>query len=297
MTSLSSSGLGLRKVPAVTDKEFKDLRALIYKTTGIDIPERRKYLVENRLGPRLKELKLKNFTEYYQYLTASSSKNNELTKLYEKITTNETSFFRDTKQLEAFRKNVLEDIIQRQKKAGTKEINIWSAGCSSGEEAYTLGIMLHEMLRASIIGWKITITANDISEDMIKKAREGVYNEHSLRSTPQEMLDRYFSKEPAGYRIHPKVQDLINFDVLNLNDPQAVKMRVPKSHVIFCRNVVIYFDDEMRKRVLNLFYDNLYDGGYLVLGHTESIHKYTRAFKPCQNTGNIIYQKQDKVSC
>ncbi len=292
MSSLSSNGLGLRKAPSISSEEFQALRGLIYKTTGIDIPERRKYLIENRLGPRLKALDLKDFTGYYQYLTSASSKNQEFAKLFEKITTNETSFFRDLKQLETFKENVLKEFIEKQKKTGEKELNIWSAGCSSGEEPYTLGIMLHELLRASIIGWKINIIANDISPEMIKKAQQGIYTEHTLRSTPQEIIDKYFSKEAAGYKIHPKVQKLVNFELLNLNNPQEVQ-KVPKSHIVFCRNVVIYFDDDMRKKVLNLFNDKLYAGGFLVLGHTESIHKYSSSFKPYHNAGGIIYQKKD----
>ena len=176
-------------------------------------------------------------------------------KLFERVTTNETSFFRDQKQLDVVRDKVLPAVMERQSK-GLKEISIWCAGCSSGEEPYTLAIMLHEMLRMTIIGWRIRITANDLSPAMLAKARLGLYNDHALRTTPKDIVDRYFTKETAGYRIHPKVQKLVSFGPINLNDTLAMK-RVPRSQVVFCRNVIIYFDDEMKKKVISGFYDNL----------------------------------------
>lgn len=292
MTTTPFRSLSLRKTPKITDREFAEFRRFIYDTTGIDIPEKRKYLLENRLGRRLEELKLRSFGEYYKVLRFSSDKERELSYLFEKITTNETSFFRDTRQLDVFRDFVLKEWLDRQTSERKKELNIWSAGCSSGEEPYTLSMILHEVLKMSVIGWKINITANDLSPAMIAKARRGVYNEYAFKTTPKEMIDRYFSKETTGYKIHPKVQKLCNFGLINLNSQLAVK-RVPKSQIIFCRNVIIYFDDEMKKRVLNAFYDNLVPGGYLVLGHSESIHKLTRAFKPVVKIGGIVYQKQD----
>lgn len=292
MTKTPFSSLSLRKAPKITDREFADFRQFIYTATGIDIPEKRKYLLENRLGRRLEELGIKSFGEYYKVLRFSSEKQRELSYVFEKITTNETSFFRDTRQLDVFRNFVLKDWIDRQTKARDKSLNIWSAGCSSGEEPYTLAMILHEVLRMSVIGWKINITANDLSPAMITRAKRGLYNEYSFKTTPKEMIDRYFTKETAGYKIHPKVQQLCRFGLINLNSAVQLK-RVPKSQIIFCRNVIIYFDDDMKKRVLNSFYDNLVPGGYLVLGHSESIHKLTRAFKPIVKIGGIVYQKQD----
>jgi chemotaxis protein methyltransferase CheR len=282
--------LNLRDTPKISDQEFKELRDYIYGLTGIDIPAERKYLLENRLGTRLKELGLRSFADYTRHLRLNSGRDGELDKLFERVTTNETSFFRDQKQLDVVRDKVLPAIMEKQAK-GAKELSIWCAGCSSGEEPYTLGIMLHEMLRMSIIGWRIRITANDLSPAMLVKARAGLYNDHSLRTTPPDVIDRYFTKEASGYRIHPKVQKLVSFGPINLNDPQAVK-RVPKSQVVFCRNVIIYFDDEMKKKVISGFYDNLQPEGYLVLGHSESIHKISRAFTPIMQPGGIVYQKQ-----
>ena len=291
MSLLANSSLSLRKTPSISDSEFEDLRKFIYDSMGIDIPLRRKYLLENRLGKRLQELNLTSFADYYKYLRFAPGKAKEMDVLCEKITTNETSFWRDIKQLEAFRDHALADVMDMQQKAGDKSLNIWSAGCSSGEEPYTLAMMLHELLRMTIIGWNIRITANDLSPAMVAKARRATYNEHALRTTPKEIVQRYFTQETIGYKVHPKVTKLVSLGLINLNDSLAVK-RVPRSHIIFCRNVIIYFDDAMKKKVIGAFYDNLLPGGYLVLGHSESIHKISRAFKPVIKPGGIMYRKE-----
>jgi chemotaxis protein methyltransferase CheR len=246
--------------------------------------------LENRLGSRLKTLNLTSFRDYYDLLKLSKSKNTEFDYLFEKITTNETSFFRDMKQLGVFKMFGLKQILDTQTKANKKTLNIWCAGCSSGEEPYTLAIMLHEVLGMSILGWKIKITAIDLSPAMITKAKRGLYNDHSLRNTPVAMKNKYFAKEPGGYKVHPKLQKLIDFKLVNLNDNMAVK-RIPKSQIVFCRNVIIYFDDDMKKKVINHFYDNLLPDGYLVIGHSESIHKHSRLLKPLPKPGGILYQK------
>ncbi|MFO7728057.1 MAG: protein-glutamate O-methyltransferase CheR [Desulfonatronovibrio sp.] len=292
MSFFGSQSLSLRKTAPLSDKEFDDLRDLIYKVAGIDIPKQRRYLLENRLRGRLNELNLKNFSEYYQYLRYGADKRNELEYFCEKMTTNETSFFRDPKQLGVFRVYVLIPLLEKLKTMGRKRLHIWSAGCSSGEEAYTLGIMLHEILKTSIISWNIRITANDISSTMLEKARQGLYNEHSLRNTPKDVVQSYFSKEPGGFKIDPKIQKIIKFEKLNLNDSAAIK-RIPRSEIVFCRNVIIYFDEAMKKKVVNSFYDNLIPKGFLVMGHSESLHSVTRVFNPIRKPGGIVYQKTE----
>ncbi len=291
MGTMSLGKLGLRKkIPNLSREEFKELTDFVYEKTGIAIPERRKYLVENKLGKRVLELKMNSFSDYIKYLKFSPQKESEFKKLCELITINETSFFRDIKQLTMFKNTILPEILEKKKQQGKKTIRIWSAGCSSGEEPYTLSMILHEALKVSIIGWDIKITANDISPSVLFRAKKGLYNDHSLRTTPDNMKSKYFIKEATGYRVHPKVQKLVSFQLINLNDDLAVK-RIPPSDIIFCRNVIIYFDDEMKKKVLNHFYNNLMDHGYLFLGYSESIHRLTKLFKPVFKPGGIVYQK------
>ncbi|AAS96549.1 MAG TPA: protein-glutamate O-methyltransferase CheR [Desulfovibrio sp.] len=290
MMSLFAKSITLRTELKISDEEFVQLRDFIYQQCGIYIAENRKYLVENRLSNRLKDLNLKSFGEYYQYLRYDANKRTELNKLFEVVTTNETSFYRNPPQLQVFQEKVLGAVIAELRAKGQKRLRIWSAGCSTGEEPYTLGIILHEVLRSEIASWDIRITANDLSEAVLASARKGMYSDYALRTTPPDIISRYFIKEGTQYRIDPKVQQLVQFGQINLSDRTQLK-RVERSQIVFCRNVIIYFDDEMKKQVIGSFYDNLLPGGYLLIGHSESLHNISRAFKPEHHTGAIIYRK------
>ncbi len=289
-TAAASSG-AISKELKVTNDEFLQLRDFIYEQCGIYIAETRKYLIENRLGNRLKELNLKTFGEYYYYLRFDANKRAELPKLFEVITTNETSFYRNPPQLQVFQESVLKQELDKLRAKGTKRLRIWSAGCSTGEEPYTMAIILHEVLKTEIGSWDIKITANDLSEGVLASARRGIYTEYALRTTPQDIIRRYFRKEGANYHVDPKLKSLISFGATNLSDRMLLK-RVERSHIIFCRNVIIYFDDEMKRQVIESFYDNLLPGGCLFIGHSESLHNISRAFKPEHHTGTIVYRKE-----
>ena len=279
-----------RKDLQISDEEFLQLRDFIYQQCGIFIAENRKYLVENRLSNRIKELNLKSYSDYYNFLRFDGSRRTELTKLFEVVTTNETSFFRNPPQLEVFQKSVLPDILDQCRKAGRKKLRIWSAGCSTGEEPYTLAIILCEVLKSELSSWDIKITANDLSEAVLAAARQGVYNDYALRTTPKEIVDAYFIKEDTQYRVKPELKSLISFGPINLNDREQLK-RVEKSQIVFCRNVIIYFDDEMKRKVINAFYDNLEINGALLIGHSESLHNISRAFQLEHHKGTIVYRK------
>lgn len=279
-----------RKDLHITDEEFILLRDFIYQQCGIFIAENRKYLVENRLSNRLKELNLKSYNEYYNFLRFDNNKRQELSKLFEVVTTNETSFFRNPPQLEVFQRVVLSEVIDECRKNGSKKIRIWSAGCSTGEEPYTLSIILHETLRTDINNWDIKITANDLSEAVLTAARRGIYSEYSLRTTPKEYVERYFHKDGNVYKLDAAVKRLVSFGQINLSDRDQLK-RVEKSQIVFCRNVIIYFDDEMKRKVINAFYDNLQPKGVLIIGHSESLHNISRAFQLEHHKGTILYRK------
>lgn len=288
MGSLFSKSISLRKSVKISDDEFVQLRDFIYDKSGIYVDVKRKYLFESRFSKRLNELGLTSFADYVKLLKVDPK---ELTKLFELVTTNETSFCRDMKQLEAFQNNVLKEKLDQQRKAGKKELNIWSAGCSSGEEPYTLSILLHETLKMELASWRINITAVDLSPPMIARAKKGVYGEYAFKTTPDAIKSRYFTKDPEGWKVKPTVAKLVNFQQMNLNDSLALK-RVARSHIVFCRNVIIYFDADMKKRVISSFYDNLMPGGYLMLGHSETLHKVAAAFKPVYHPGTIAYLKE-----
>lgn len=289
--ALFSNAVTLRKDTGISDEEFLQLRDFIYQQCGIFIAENRKYLVENRLAGRLKELNLNSYGEYYHYLRFDPNRRTEMNRLFEVVTTNETSFFRNPPQLEVFRKVVLQRALDEARKTGIKRLRIWSAGCSTGEEPYTLAIIINEALGAEINLWDIKITANDLSEAVLAAARRGVYSEYALRTTPPSLIPKYFTKQDNQFRIDTKLKQIVSFGQINLNDKLQLK-RVERSQIIFCRNVIIYFDDEMKRGVISAFYDNLMPGGQLLIGHSESLHNISRTFKPEHHTGTIVYLKQ-----
>ena len=279
-----------RKDLQVSDDEFVHLRDFIYQQCGIFIAENRKYLIENRLSSRIKDLNLKSYSEYYNFLRFDASRKAELTKLFEVVTTNETSFYRNPPQLEVFQNVVLADIVEKCRKAGNKRLRLWSAGCSTGEEPYTLAIILHEVLKGDIASWDIKITANDLSDAVLNAARRGIYNEYALRTTPPGIVSAYFTKDGNIYKINESLKRLVSFGQINLNDKEQLR-RVERSQIVFCRNVIIYFDDDMKRRVINAYYDNLEPGGVLLIGHSESLHNISRAFQLEQHRGTIVYRK------
>ena len=284
------SSTPFRKDLQISDEEFLQLRDFIYQVCGIFIAENRKYLVENRLSNRIKELNLKSYSEYYNFLRFDNSRKEELNRLFEVVTTNETSFFRNPPQLKVFQDYVLKEVIDECRKTGRKRLRIWSAGCSTGEEPYTLAIILYEVLKSEIRSWDIKITANDLSEAVLAAARRGIYNEYALRTTPPEIISSYFTKDGNIYKIKPELKQLVSFGQINLSDKEQLR-RVEKSQIVFCRNVIIYFDDDMKRKVISAFYDNLEPNGMLLIGHSESLHNISRAFKPEHHTGTIVYRK------
>ncbi len=285
-------GKGFSNRIKITQNEFMQLRDIIYELSGIYLQDNRKFLIENRFAPRISELELNSYTEYIDYLRNHiKGKTEELNMLTELITTNETSFFRDNPQLKVFRNFTLKNFIDAGNKSGRREIKIWSAGCSSGEEPYTLAIILHEMLKNEISKWRIRITANDISDNVLKMAQKGSYSKFSMRTTPENFISKYFTdKGNDVFQINPDVKRLVSFGKINLNLDRDLK-RIPKSHIIFCRNVIIYFDKKMKKKVLEGFCNNLLDVGHLYVGHSEALHTVTDKFKPKQHTGTITYHK------
>lgn len=292
MSSLFSKTISLHRELRIADDEFVNLRGFIYEQSGIFVGDNRKYLLENRLENRLKDLGLKNFSEYFYFLKYDPGRQRELGRLFEVITTNETSFYRNPPQLAVFQDTILPAVLDGLRQSGSRSLRIWSAGCSTGEEPYTLSIMVHEALRGEVGSWDIRITANDLSEGVLHSARRGIYSEYAMRTTPQEIIARYFDDEGNGrIKIKSQVRDLVQFGQINLSDRTQIK-RVERSHIVFCRNVIIYFDDEMKRQVIAGLYDNLLPGGYLFIGHSESLHNLSRAFKPVHHPGSIVYRKE-----
>ena len=272
---------------SISDEVFKQFRDFIYEKSGIFIPDNKKYFLENRLGRRIQELNLKGYEDYLYNLRYNSD-HHELQRLFDLITTNETFFFREPQQFEVFRGELLNLITAENAKTGRKDIKIWSAASSTGEEAYTVSIVLLE--KVELGGFKKDIFASDISESVLASARAGVYGSYAIRNVPSAYLNKYFKNTDQQYSLSSAVKSMVKFSKVNLVEEKDVRM-MRGVDVIFCRNVLIYFDDKAKQKAVSHLYDALRPGGYLIIGTSESLHNLTRAFRPVVINKVIIYQK------
>jgi chemotaxis protein methyltransferase CheR len=273
----------------LTDQEFVLLKDFIYEKTGIYFGETKGYLLESRLANRLSELGLSSFEDYYFYLKYGGPKTDqELTSLFDLVTTNETSFFRNPPQLDAFKVIVQKNYLNGTKPPGP--LRIWSAGCSTGEEPYSLAILMIEMVAASGMPVPFTIYGTDISAKVLETARKAVFNNYSVRNTDKAILGKYFAEENGMYALKDAVKKYVTLDFLNLMDSHSYR-KYRQIDVIFCRNVLIYFDEKGKKKVIDNLHESLKPGGYLTIGHAESLHNISRGFKPLIFPGTIAYQK------
>ena len=270
------------------DDVFRLLRDFIHGYCGIFFDDASKFLLERRLSRRLEQHQLKSFEEYYHFLRYDRKREEELTILVDNLTTNETYFFRESPQLRAFSEEILPEL--RERLADRKVLRIWSAGCSTGEEPYTIAMLLLES-GDWWRDWQVEILGSDINQRVLHTARKGVYKKSAHRVTSPEMLTKYFIEEDKGnYRIVDKVKELVSFSSLNLLDPLKTSL-ISNMDIIFCRNVIIYFDKEAKKKVIESFSNKLREGGYLLLGHSESLINISNAFVLRTLKNDMVYQK------
>ncbi len=270
-------------IPLV-DSTFRDLRDYIYDQSGIFISDTKKYLIENRLSRILQEKQLKSFEEYLKLIKVSSN-GNELTRLFDAVTTNETYFFREPQQLDVFADIVIPKIMAT-KKAGQR-LKLWSSACSTGEEPYTISIMLSEK---RIAADRFEIYASDLSEGVLTSAKKAVYNSYSIRNIPDNYLNKYFKSNGQSHSLNASVKNTVKFSKVNLIDDKKIKS-LRGMDIIFCRNVLIYFDAKAKQKAVSNLYDCLNPGGYLFIGSSESLHNVTRALRPSVTNKVIMYQK------
>lgn len=265
---------------------FKQLREFIYEQTGITFQDNQKYLLESRLAPRLREHKLPGYAEYLNYLRFDTYRDRELVSLYGLITTNETYFYRDQPQLDAFMKHIVPTVMEANK--GSRTLRIWSAACSSGDEPYTLALMLSE--HAPLVNWNIEILGTDISEPILKMARAGVYTAHALRHVPSHLKTRHFTAQRDNFVISGTMKSRVKFMNLNLYDRPRLKL-VRGIDVVFCRNCLIYFDDKAKHQIVTDLAGALKPKGFLVIGFSESLTKMTDVFQAQHVGRTVVYQK------
>lgn len=257
--------------------ELEMIRALVRRETGILIERKKNYYLENRLSQRMENSGCSSFREYYDRLTADSQRHEEVQCLIEAITINETYFFRDFPQLRGFAEEVLPKYAAAKRANGQRSLRIWSAACSTGEEPYTIAIILREMLD-DFEDWNIRIEATDIDRKVIRYAEQGIYSDRSIRETPLIYRRQYFRQSSVGWELDESIRSCVRFDRLNLSDPAMLASRRGYD-MIFCRNVLIYFDEDSRRKVVDGLYDALLPGGCLFLGHAESVGRITAAFR------------------
>jgi chemotaxis protein methyltransferase CheR len=269
------------------DREFTRFSSFIYEQVGIKLPPSKKTMLEGRLHRRLKSLNIKTYEEYADYVLSSENKHVELIHLIDAVTTNKTDFFREPHHFEYLVNNVLPAIGTR---GASSTFNIWSAGCSSGEEPYTMAMVLADKL-PSYPGMRVSILASDICMDVLTKARNGIYPEERISTIPlyykKKFLLKSREKAQSLVRIVPQLRALVTFRRLNFMDEDFGLKE--KMDVIFCRNVVIYFDRPTQRNLMLKFHNQLKPGGYLFIGHSESLNGLDLPFTPVANT---VFQKQ-----
>ncbi|HJQ36640.1 MAG TPA: protein-glutamate O-methyltransferase CheR [Thermoanaerobaculia bacterium] len=283
---MTTFGFSLNHHIELPDDVFRLLREQIYRRSGIWFSDSSKYLLQKRLSPRARELNFDSFQKYFYFLQYDPRADTEFDQIFDLVTTNETYFFREPAQLQAFIEEVIPDVLSRKT---VKKVRIWSAGCSSGEEPYSIAMLLQEA------GWyehaAFEIFASDINQQVLQKARKGHYRESAFRATEPKLRERYFTRETDNsWRVIDEIRNRVSFGRLNLYDEARVSL-LGHLDVVFCRNVIIYFDDASKKVVVNNFYNRLVDGGYLLLGHSESLISLSAQFKLRHLKHDMVYQR------
>lgn len=262
-------------IKRLTEEEFKNFSSLIHKESGIYMKDSKITLLSNRLRKRLNALSLTEFSDYYNYLQklTGENKRKEYEELLDVVSTNETYFFRNERQFEAFSEYCLPEIAKNKK---NKKLRIWSAACSTGEEPYTLAICVQENMK-HFPGWKIEIIATDIAPSVLDFARDGFYSGRRIEKVPPQFLKKYFTiedKEKGVYVVNDELKKMVDFHYHNF-----FKSPFPTDiDVIFCRNVMIYFDKNHQTKLVADFYKSINPDGYLFIGHSETLHSISDDF-------------------
>lgn len=265
------------------DLAFKSLINYISKESGIDFKQYRENYLRRRIELRMKILGVKSLEEYMRILRNNGKK--EIDKLVNTITINVTEFMRDRTPFEFFMQKVLPEIASRKRKVRSNIVRFWSAGCSCGEEPYSIAICALETLGK---GWIISIYATDIDDACLEMAKEGFYKESQLKNLSRYLLNKYFEKEDDGYRIKSFLKRIVRFKKHDLTTEEPVSKYLD---AVFCRNVMIYFSENQKNKVVSDFYDSLVDGGYLIIGKSETLPSEFKEKFECVNLREKVYKK------
>lgn len=282
----------------MSDRLFKSFSEFIYKECGIKLPLAKKTMLTVRLLKRLRALGMNSFGQYYDYICSPDGRCEKFTNMINAVSTNKTDFFREPEHFNFLRNQVLPDIVRLKNNGDRKKLNLWSAGCSSGEEPYTLAMVLSEFFneiqnkaRANAkpttqpLDW-FSILATDISTQVLETAKKAIYPKQTVEPVPPMMKRKYLMRgigSQKGFcRVVPELQSRITFQRLNFMESNF-GIQMPMD-IIFCRNVIIYFDHQTQIRLFEKFYNQLVPGGYLFIGHSESLHGINNRFRLVANT-------------
>jgi chemotaxis protein methyltransferase CheR len=289
----------------LSEAEMRLLQTLVYQECGMYFDARRTHFLQDRLQRRLRECRMDSFYSYYRLLITPQGKQ-ELACLLENLTVNETSFFRNKAQLNLFHKQILEEIIRNKQAAGNSQLRLWSAGCSTGQEPYTIAMLVADALAYQQLRrphavdatwpkplvpppWNVEISASDINYSVLRAGQEGIYNEHQMASVDYNFRLRYFDKVGDRYAVKKAIKEIVHFDFHNLKTEF-----LPKDYdVIFCRNVMMYFDEAEQTRLVEKFYRCLTPGGYLLVGHAESLLGLTNKFALIHRDNGTAYKRNE----
>ena len=260
------------------DPELVRIRDLVYQVAGIFHPDNKLRMLLDRCGRRMKELKTQTLHEYFECLTIKPTRQTELVALLNEITIGETCFFRSQPQLNAMSTIVIPKVLEAKAKFPLRRLRIWSAGCSTGEEPYTLSMLLLEEASGRLKDWTIEILATDLNERSLAHAQKAIYGSYSTRNLTPHFRQKYFTAVGEQLQVQPAVRNNITFSRLNLSDDAPMTF-MKSLDVIFCCNVLIYFDLVSKRRVIQHFYNNLLLHGYLFLGQSEWLYGVSDDFR------------------
>lgn len=271
----------------LTAEQFRLLRDLVQEACGMNLRDDLKFMAERRLLPRVEALGLSDFAAYQRYLRFDARREDELELAVELLLPHETYFFREPAQLQCFTDEICPRLV---KDLGDKKrLRLWSAGCSSGEEPYTFAMLLEETGRFA--GWDISVHGTDLSRHVLQAGRRAEYTQSALRSTSLERKNRHFEALPGGkVRVKPHLRAQVSFGHVNLVSPEAADV-LPLMDVVLCRNVLIYFDLEARRKAITALHSRMQPGGWLLLGHSESLLTLSTEFEVAQLDGDLVYRR------
>lgn len=274
---------------AISEDDFQKFREFFYRKTGIQFEVTKRYFVDKRLSERIEATNSGNFRAYFTMLRFQSS-GEELQMLTNLMTVNETYFFREEYQFKCLVDSLLPEVIKRKKPGGV--IRIWSIPSSSGEEPYSIALYLTEFW-PQIADWDVELISSDIDTDILRKAKRGCYSPRSVQHLPARLLQQHFKKQVNGdYQISDEYRQSVEFTRVNLNEPADTRA-YRGFDIIFCRNLLIYFDDLSRAKAAEVFFDALNPGGFICLGHSESMSRITSLFRVRKFPEAIVYQRPE----